>query len=366
MKFDRQGSALTIPALTNSALTNSALTNSALTNSALTNPALTNPALTYPGLTASGWAKNDQPLPARLFLGLETQQNGPSEDIMAATLPAPTKSATQAHSAPSTGVRSAGRAARQVAQEPSKTLGSMVSLPASAPQLVEWAQDDHVALAAMDAPKPKAPTKAAAKPKATTKPKAPTKPKPPAATPGKLVPTKEPKVWTPPVLGAVSPGKGGNETSHSTYEAGSPDVAYAFNIKIEGVTYGMFSEIGGISWKAEPVPVRSGGNNSYMHNLRGPGKFEPLTMKRGFFAASGEFYKLLELGLQGAKVPTGAAGRFQLTIQVLDRKYQTIGNYDFHECFFVEYTGPAFNAMAGQVGFEQIRVAYDYFEYQPA
>lgn len=287
---------------------------------------------------------------------------------MAATLLTATDlTATGSKATPSDaaiGASSAGRVVRLVGSVPSKTMGSMLSLPASAPQLVEWSQDEHLALAAMDALKPKAPSKPAAKPKTPAKPKAPTKPKAPAATPSQAVHTKAPEVWEPPVLSAVSPGKGGNKTSNSTYESGSPDVAYAFEIDISGVRYGMFSEIGGISWKAEPVPVRSGGNNEYMHNMRGPGKFEPLTMKRGFFAASGEFYDLLKMGLQGAAVPTGAAGRFMLTIYVLDRKYATIGHYDFHQCFFVEYTGPAFNAMAGQVGFEQIRVAYDYFEYK--
>jgi phage tail-like protein len=164
-------------------------------------------------------------------------------------------------------------------------------------------------------------------------------------------------------LDTVTPGAGGGAESHSTYETGSPDVAYAFVIQIDSTKYGMFSEIGGISWKAEPIPIRSGGNNEYSYNLRGPGKFEPLTLKRGWFASSGEFYNLLRLGLQGVAVPAGAAGRFKLTINCLDRKYQTIGHYDFFNCFFVEYTGPGFNSMSGQVGFEQIRVAYDYFTY---
>lgn len=279
---------------------------------------------------------------------------------MAATLPASPNSAAN----PNGSAPARARSSRLVAAEPSTTTGSMLSLPAGAPQLVDWSEDDHLALAAMDAPKPKVPAK-------TTKPKAPAKPTPkkpskPATTPGKLVPTKKPEIWKPPVLAMVAPKKGGNDTSHSTGENGSPDVAYAFNIVIEGVTYGQFSEIGGISWKAEPVPVRSGGNNEFSFNMRGPGKFEPLTMKRGFFASSGEFYNLLKLGLQGSAVPTGAAGRFQLSIVVLDRKYQTIGHYDFTSCFFVEYTGPAFNSMAGQVGFEQIRVAYDYFTYTAA
>lgn len=276
---------------------------------------------------------------------------------MAATLPAqPNSAVNQPGSA-----ASRGRSSRLVAAEPSKTTGSMLSLPAGAPPLVDWSEEEHLALAAMDAPKPKVPAKTA-KPKAPAKP-APKKPTKPAATPGKLVATKQPEIWKPPVLASISPQGGGNDSSQSTYENGSPDVAYAFNIVIEKITYGQFSEIGGISWKAEPVPVRSGGNNEFSFNMRGPGKFEPLTMKRGFFASSGEFYSLLKLGLQGSAVPTGAAGRFQLSVVVLDRKYQSIGQYDFFNCFFVEYTGPAFNSMAGQVGFEQIRVAYDKFTY---
>lgn len=270
---------------------------------------------------------------------------------MAATLPAPAQT----------------RRARtqMVASETSKSMGTLISMPAGAPEWPAtsgaWADGEgHSALAAMDAPKKPAAKPATKPPAQTTKPAA----KTPAKVPGKA-PTKKEEAWTPPVLDMIVPVGGGGSKSSSTGEAGSPDVAYAFIIDINGTKYGMFSEIGGISWKAEPVPVRSGGNNEWVHNMRGPGKFEPLTLKRGWFASTGEFFNLLKIGLQGNGIPTGAAGRFKLTIQCLNRKYQPIGHYDFFACFFVEYSGPGFNAMSGQVGFEQIRVAYDYFTYAP-
>ncbi len=260
-----------------------------------------------------------------------------------------------------------------VAATASQSKGSLFVLPAEVPAiaLVGTETDHSVGIAAMDAPKAKA--------KGPAKPSKPVKPtpgkKPTASTAPKsntTVGKAPPKTKAKPVPN-MAPGKhdpvalkgSGSANSASTGEVGSPDVAYAFTIDIEGTEYGMFSEIGGISWKAEPIPVRSGGNNEYSLNMRGPGKFEPLTLKRGWFASNSEFFELLKAGLTGYSPPTAkAAGRFALTIHCLDRKYKRIGAYNFKNCFFVEYTGPGFNSMSGQVGFEQIRVAYDFFEYK--
>lgn len=216
------------------------------------------------------------------------------------------------------------------------------------------------AMAELKAPPPK--PKAA--PKASTVPvKAPTPPavtNPAAATLPAKVPTLsgEPDVLVPyPTAGM------GTQKSASTGLEGDPDVAYAFTININNVDYGMFSEIAGISWKAEPIPVRVGGNNEYSLNMRGAGKFEPLTLKRGWFAASGEFFDLLKDGLSGS-LPRTNKGRFKMIVRCLNRSYQQVGSYTFFNAFIIEYTGPSFNSMSGQVGFEQLRFAYDYFEYK--
>ncbi|MCB9739366.1 MAG: phage tail protein [Deltaproteobacteria bacterium] len=158
---------------------------------------------------------------------------------------------------------------------------------------------------------------------------------------------------------------GSGAKSGSSPRDGDPDVGYAFQVTIGSIAYAMFNEIGGLSWKAEAIPVRSGGNNEHSYNMRGPGKFEPLTMKRGWFASNGEFYDMMKASLSGSSLVGGAgAKRSNITITVLNRKYQPIGEYQIFNAFITEYSGLSLNAMSSQVGFEQIRMVYDYFVYK--
>ncbi len=153
--------------------------------------------------------------------------------------------------------------------------------------------------------------------------------------------------------------------SGSSSRAGDPDVGYAFKVVINSVTYAMFNEVSGLSWKAEAIPIRSGGNNEHGYHMRGPGKFEPLTFKRGWYASNGEFFDMIKASLAGATVLSAVgAQRVNMTISVLNRKYQPIGEYRVFNAFITEYSGPSLNAGSGQIAFEQIRMAYDYFEFK--
>lgn len=157
---------------------------------------------------------------------------------------------------------------------------------------------------------------------------------------------------------------GGGKSKHTglaTKREGDPDIAYAFDIQIGGVNYGMFTEVSGLSWKAEVQPMPEGGNNAFVRGLIKPGKFEILTLKRGWFAATGEFIDLL----RGVLQPSGKITRKNVTITVLSRDYKEIGRYDLANAAIIEYEGPALNSMSGQVGFEQIRMTYDSFTYAP-
>ena len=162
-------------------------------------------------------------------------------------------------------------------------------------------------------------------------------------------------------LEAMGGGTKDKHTGAATHRQGDPDVAYAFDIQIGGVNYGMFTEVSGLSWKAEIQPMPEGGNNTFVRGLIKPGKFELLTLKRGWFAATGEFIDLLRSILD----PTGPITRKNITITVLGRNYKEIGRYDLSNAAIIEYDGPALNSMSGQVGFEQIRMVYDSFTYTP-
>ena len=246
------------------------------------------------------------------------------------------------------------RSARMVAPEAPRSTGSLIQLPAGAPEVIETDAAPHLAVAAMSDQPKTTPVKNSTKSEVVRKAVAVT----PPADDG-------PKDKEDDYKGQDPKGMGGAK-SHSTGRTGDPDVAYAFSVKIGEVQYAMFSEISGLSWKAEPIPVRSGGNNEYGLNMRGPGKFEPLTLKRGWFASTGEFFDMLKESLSGeAPRGTSQTGRVNITVTVLDRKYHEIGNYDFANAFIIEYSGPALNSMSGQIGFEQIRMAYDYFTYRP-
>ncbi len=163
--------------------------------------------------------------------------------------------------------------------------------------------------------------------------------------------------------GGKSKGGGGKSKGANSVRQGDPDVAYAFTVAIGGTQYAEFAEIGGLSWKAEAIPVRSGGNNEWSHNMRGPGKFEPLTLKRGWFASNGEFFDMIKDSLAGS-TKGAKGGRVNLSITVLNRGYQPIAEYQIFNAFITEYSGLALNSMSSAVGFEQIRMAYDYFVYK--
>lgn len=226
-----------------------------------------------------------------------------------------------------------------VAHEAPRAQGSLRLLPPGAPEVVVPGGDEHIAVAAMAVLKAKVSAKA-------------TFSSGPGGTKAKV--SVKAKI----TLGSDA-GSNSQATSHSTPRANDPDVAYAFRVTIGSVAYAMFSEISGLSWKAEPESVPEGGNNEFVTSLVGRGKFEPLVLKRGWFASTGEFYDMLRSALTGSKTQ-----RVQMTVTVLDRKYAEIGEYLFDRAYIIEYSGPSLNSMSGQVGFEQIRMAYDKFTYK--
>lgn len=141
-----------------------------------------------------------------------------------------------------------------------------------------------------------------------------------------------------------------------------PDVTFTFYVEIDGIRCVKFTEARGLEWKAETVSFYEGGNPAYKVNLVGPGSFTPLVLKKGFFAASSEFFKWFKAIMDGGRKPVSRA---TVAIVVLNRAGEEVGRFNLYRAFMSKYTGPGFNAMENAIAFEEIEITYDYFDYQP-
>jgi phage tail-like protein len=142
-----------------------------------------------------------------------------------------------------------------------------------------------------------------------------------------------------------------------------PDIPFSFFVEIDGIRCVKFREASGLEWKADPESFNEGGNNAGQVHLVGRGSFTPLKLKKGFFAASGEFYDWMKSLMDGGST---AIKRATVSVVVQNEAGDELGRFDLFGAFMTRYVGPGFNAMDGSVAFEEVEIVYDRFEYKPA
>ena len=141
-----------------------------------------------------------------------------------------------------------------------------------------------------------------------------------------------------------------------------PDVPFSFYVEIDGIRCAKFQEARGLEWRSDPVQFYEGGNNAHKVSLIGQGAFTPLTLKKGFFAASGEFFDWLKGLMDGG---SRELKRVTVSVVVKNEAGDEIGRFDLFGAFMTRYAGPGFNAMDNGVAFEEIEIQYDRFEFKP-
>jgi len=141
-----------------------------------------------------------------------------------------------------------------------------------------------------------------------------------------------------------------------------PDAAFSFFVEIDGIQTAKFAEARGLEWKAETVSFYEGGNPRHKVNLVGPGTFSALTLKKGFFAASGEFFNWMKAIMNPNKKPMQ---RSTVSVVACSDDGNEIARYNLYGAFMSKYSGPGFNANENSIGFEEIEVTYDYFDFEP-
>jgi len=141
-----------------------------------------------------------------------------------------------------------------------------------------------------------------------------------------------------------------------------PDIVFSFYVEIDGIACVRFTEASGLEWKAETVSFVEGGNYRHKVNLVGQGSYSPLVLKKGFFAGSGTFHQWLKKTMDPSN---GKAHKVSISLVVTNEASDEIGRFNLYNAFPTSYKGPAFNATENAVGFEEIEIVYDYFEFIP-
>jgi phage tail-like protein len=139
-----------------------------------------------------------------------------------------------------------------------------------------------------------------------------------------------------------------------------PNVAFRFNVEIDGIVGAQFTEMSGADWEMAPESFHEGGLNFHQRHLVTPAKFTPLTLKRGFTSGGSEFFLWMKSHFEDRSYK-----RRNLSVVIMNQEGIEVGRFNFKNAFISKYTGPSMNANDNNVAFESVQLHYDYFEYQP-
>jgi phage tail-like protein len=115
---------------------------------------------------------------------------------------------------------------------------------------------------------------------------------------------------------------------------------------------GRFAECSGLSVEYEVMEYREGGNNDYVHKLRGPAKYPNLVLKRGITKEDAliEWFRRCQT----------KADRMPVTVMLLgpDSKTSSVRKWSFDGAYPVKWTGPTLNAGSNNLATESLEIVH--------
>jgi len=118
-------------------------------------------------------------------------------------------------------------------------------------------------------------------------------------------------------------------------------------------TIGRFAECGGLSVEYDILPYEEGGQNAFVHKLRGRAKHPNLTLKRGVTnenALMAWFFACKD-----------RAKRKDITLTMLGPDGQPVRQWGFAGAYPSKWTGPTFNAGSNNVATESLEIVHQGF-----
>jgi phage tail-like protein len=146
---------------------------------------------------------------------------------------------------------------------------------------------------------------------------------------------------------ATTDGKpGGTRTGRPVDPLGE----LGFKVQIEGITLGRFAECAGLAVEYDMTEYAEGGNNAFVHHLRGAMRFPNVTLRRGVTHED----QLLRWFYETRKPEK----RPPVTITLYDTRGHAIRHFTLTAALPVRWTGPTATSSSGGVASESLEIAH--------
>ena len=124
-----------------------------------------------------------------------------------------------------------------------------------------------------------------------------------------------------------------------------------FMLEVEDAVVGYFTECTGLEAEYETLPYAEGGQNMFVHQLRGRLRYQNIILKRGITSSRA----MLEW-FQSNKERSSRGG---MTIKLLDRDLTVIQTWAFGCAVPVKYVGPTTSTDGTGMAIESLEIAHE-------
>jgi phage tail-like protein len=139
----------------------------------------------------------------------------------------------------------------------------------------------------------------------------------------------------------------------ATGERRDPFRAFNFQLEIDGIPIGGFSECSGLTANVDAVDYREGTDKQpNVRKLMGPPKFTNITCKRGITKDKSlwEWY---------GNIFNGVADRRNVTIILMDETREPVVRWHAENAWVTKIDGPSFKAGANEIAIESVELVHE-------
>ncbi len=139
----------------------------------------------------------------------------------------------------------------------------------------------------------------------------------------------------------------------ATAERRDPYRTFNFQLEIDGIPRGAFSEVSGLTAEGDAVDYREGTDKqSNVRKLMGLRKYTNLTLKRGYTQDQ-------SLWTWYTNIRNGVPDRRNVTIVLMNEQRQPVLRWHAENAWVNKIEGPSFKASGNEVAIESVELVHE-------